>query len=185
MIFRLFFLLMVLASTAEAQSANRFALLIGNQDYASAVGRLKNPINDVSLIAEALVDAGFDRNHIRIVKNADRIRFLSAVDEYVDELRSAGKGAVGFFYYSGHGVASSRDNRNYIIPVGVKSLDRRVWYKAVALDDLVAKLSNSAPNAAHFVVFDACRNVLRLPTKGGKGFLPTGDASRHADRIFH
>ncbi len=73
---------------------------------------------------------------------------------------------------SGHGVANKRDKRNYLIPVGVKSLDRRVWFKAIALDDIVSKLSQLASNAAHFVVFDACRNLLNAPTRGGKGFLP-------------
>ena len=33
---------------------NRFALLIGNQSYDSSVGALKNPHNDIELVAEAL-----------------------------------------------------------------------------------------------------------------------------------
>ena len=164
-------LFLAFASPANAQA--RYALLIGNQAYASQLGPLKNPVNDVALIAEALVRVGFKRRNIRIVRNADRVSLLSAVDDYVAELRTAGEGAVGFFYYSGHGVASKRDKRNYLIPIGVERLDRKVWYKSVALDDVISRLSGSAPNAAHFVIFDACRNHLRLPTKGSKGFVPT------------
>lgn len=155
-----------------AMSQKRLALLIGNQDYAPAVGRLQNPTNDVALVAEALQKVGFQKDAIRIVHNADRVAMLDAVDRYVDDLSAAGGDAVGFFYYSGHGVANKRDKRNYLIPVGVNSLDRRVWFKAIALDDIVLKLSQLASNAAHFVVFDACRNLLNSPTRGGKGFLP-------------
>ena len=88
---------------------------------------------------------------------------------------AAGNNAVGFFYYSGHGAANHRDQRNYLIPVDAKTLDGSVWYDAVKLDDVVEKLNRLASNAAHFVIFDACRNLLRMRTKGGKGFVPIAE----------
>ena len=155
---------------AEAQA--RFALLIANQDYAREVGTLDNPINDVRLMAKALGDIGFSKANIRIVRNADRVAILAEVADYARRLGAAGTGAIGFFYYSGHGAANDIDRRNYIIPVGAGRLDDRVWFKSVALDAITRTLSTVAPNAAHFVVFDACRNVLKLPTRGAKGFQP-------------
>lgn len=163
-------LLGLAAQPALAQK--RLALLIGNQDYATRVGKLKNPSNDVRLIAGALQKVGFEKDAIHVVRNADRVALLDAVDRYVERLVAAGDDAIGFFYYSGHGAANKRDRRNYIIPVGVEGLDRRVWFKAIALDDIVSKLSQLASNAAHFVVFDACRNLLNTSTRGGKGFVP-------------
>ena len=155
----------------------RIALLIGNENYTAKVGPLANPGNDVNLVASALEQIGFSRDNIQIVTNANRIATLQAIDEYANKVAAAGDGAVAFFYYSGHGAASQQDRRNYIIPTEVKALDRSVWYQAVALDDVVTQLSNRAPSAAHFVIFDACRNLLKMPTKGRKGFVPMAEKS--------
>lgn len=163
---------MMAAGVLQPAHAKRIALLIGNEKYAASVGALKNPGNDVNLLAAALNAVGFARKDIQVVNDADRIGTLKAIDEYIAKLAAAGPNAIAFFYYSGHGAASKSDKRNYLIPVGVKVLDRSVWYQAIALDDIVAKLTTQASNAAHFVVFDACRNLLQMPTKGGKGFVP-------------
>lgn len=157
-------------AAAPAMAQKRVALLIGNENYAAEVGRLKNPVNDISLISVALQKAGFKRDTIRMVRNADRLTLLDEIDRYVESLRAAGDDAVGFFYYSGHGIANKRDNRNYLIPVGVRSFNRRIWHNSVALDAVVSKLARQASNATHFVIFDACRNLLNSPTRGAKGF---------------
>lgn len=163
----------LLATTAYAQAAKRMALLIANYNYAKEVGVLETPPHDVKLVSNALRKVGF--GDIEIVSNANRIKVLAAIDRYAKKLANAGDGALGFFYYSGHGAANEQDKRNYLIPVGVKQLDQQVWYKSVALDEVVRKLSKRAGNAAHFVIFDACRNVLNLRTKGSKGFVPVSE----------
>ena len=43
-------LMLLLPSAAWAQTEKRIALLIGNQSYASAVGALKNPHNDIARV---------------------------------------------------------------------------------------------------------------------------------------
>jgi Caspase domain len=163
------FLLFALAAVEPAAAAKRIALLIANHAYAREVGALNTPPHDVSAVGASLRKVGFA--DIEIVKNADRVAILAAVDRYATKLAHAGDGATGFFYYSGHGAANARDKRNFLIPVGVGRLDQRVWYKSVALDEVVAKLATRAGNAAHFVIFDACRNVLNLRSKGSKGFV--------------
>ncbi|MEM9357771.1 MAG: caspase family protein [Pseudomonadota bacterium] len=162
---------------AKKSDPKRIALLIGNENYAATVGPLANPGNDVNLIASALEEIGFDRRNIRTVTNANRVATLQAIDEYANKVAAAGPDAVAFFYYSGHGAASQQDRRNYIIPTEVKALDRTVWYQAIALDDVVTQLATRAPSAAHFVIFDACRNLLKMPTKGKKGFVPMAEKS--------
>jgi hypothetical protein len=57
-----------------------------------------------------------------------------------------------------------------------------LWENSVALKgDILDKLSEVAPSAVHYVVFDACRNELRLKMKDkkvltvdGKAFVPLG-----------
>ena len=74
---------------------------------------------------------------------------------------AAGPNAVGFFYYSGHGAADA--GINYLIPVDVKSAeDRRAVGPVAAAHRVTRKLKSEAGNATHFVVFDACRNTLKL-----------------------
>ena len=164
--------LVLIALSSPTLAAKRIALLIGNQDYTAEVGRLKNPINDVNLIAASLRKIGFAKGDIRIVKNGKRRDILRALDRHASKLKSAGDDAIGFLYYSGHGVANAQNQRNYLIPVGVKRLDADVWYDAIRLDQIVTALQDTASNAAHFVIFDACRNLLNTKTKGSKGFVP-------------
>ncbi len=154
MIYRAVFLYMliaVVASTAVAQE-QRYALLIGNQNYDRSVGRLKNPRNDIELLAGALEKIRFKSSNIKKLHDGDRVDILSEVEAYADRLNKARPKAIGFFYYSGHGAANRRDRRNYIIPVGVKRLDGRVWHKAISLDEVISNLSGRAADAAHFVV---------------------------------
>lgn len=150
----------------------RHALLIGNQAYSREVGVLRNPVNDINLIAASLRKIGFANRNITLIRDADRRTILRAIDRYAKALKASGPDAIGFLYYSGHGAANNRNRRNYLIPVGIKKLDADVWYDSIPLDEIVSSLKQQAANAAHFVVFDACRNLLNLPTKGGKGFVP-------------
>ncbi len=150
----------------------RIALLIGNESYTREIGPLSNPVNDVNLIADTLRKIGFSSSDITIVKNGSRRQILRAVEQHTTNLANAGDNAVGFLYYSGHGIANQLDRRNYLIPVDVERFDVDVWYDAVPLDEIVSKLSKRAPRAANFVIFDACRNLLNATTKGGKGFVP-------------
>ena len=79
---------------------------------------------------------------------------------------------MGFLYYSGHGAAEADTRRNYLIPIDAKYPGTEsFWDESVRLDDILGLL-NGASAAAKFVVFDACRNELRLPYRGAKGFEP-------------
>ena len=169
---RLLSLICLILATLPVEAQERRALLIGNQAYALQVGALTNPINDVNLVAASLRRIGFTSRNITIVKNGNRRTILRAIDRHAKALKAAGPDAIGFLYYSGHGAANNQNRRNYLIPVGVKRLDADVWYDSIPLDEIVSSLKELSANAAHFVVFDACRNLLNLPTKGGKGFVP-------------
>jgi hypothetical protein len=163
-----------LALTARAPFAEqppaRIALLIGNQSYEPSVGILKNPHNDIALVSLALKRQGYEV--LPPLKDATRVQILTAVRELTKRLNAAGVGAVGFLYYSGHGAAEADTKRNYLIPIDAKKPGAEsFWDESVKLDDVLSLL-NGANEAAKFVVFDACRNELRLPYRGAKGFEP-------------
>jgi formylglycine-generating enzyme required for sulfatase activity len=159
----------------------RLALLIGNQNYSARVGPLKNPRQDVALIEASLKSVGFQ---VTVLMDADYRAMDVALKRYAADLRRAGPGALGFFYYSGHGAANAETQINYLIPVDVASAeDETLWYQSFQQNQIIDLLSKQAPNATQFVVFDACRNELHL--SGGaaksigadKGFVPVANAA--------
>ena len=171
----------LIPAKAAAEQPARLALLIGNQTYASAVGPLKNPKQDVALVATSLKALGFK---VTVLNDADYRAMDVALKRYVAELRRAGAGALGFFYYSGHGAANADTQTNYLIPVDVTSAeDETVWYQSFQQNQIIDLLSKQAANATQFVVFDACRNELRLSNNAAKaigadkGFVPIADTA--------
>jgi hypothetical protein len=170
----IFLLIALLPSHARAEA--RIALLIGNQLYNPKVGPLKNPHDDVSLVGAALKSLGFQ---VTILRDADYRAMDVAVKRFITEVRSKGRGTISFFYYSGHGAANPDTQINYLIPTDVADPnDGNLWYQSFQQNDLIEKLSRLAPNATHYVVFDACRNELNLSGPAAKaigaekGFVP-------------
>jgi formylglycine-generating enzyme required for sulfatase activity len=166
------FLLALLPSHAWAEA--RIALLIGNEAYASEIGRLANPHNDVALLEQALKGLGFE---VVVERDAGLGSLTRAVNAYARRLQAAGPNAVGFFYYSGHGASDG--NTNYLIPIDVKTTETgELWDESLRLTEITRRLKAEAGNATHFVVFDACRNTLKLTQPGSravvqsKGFVP-------------
>ena len=152
----------------------RIALLIGNEAYASAIGRLANPHNDVALLEKALKALNFE---VMTVRDAGLGALTRAINAYARRVQAAGPNAVGFFYYSGHGASDGIVN--YLIPVDVKTTETSaLWDESLRLTEITRKLKSEARNGTHFVVFDACRNTLKLTHPGSraavqsKGFVP-------------
>lgn len=77
---------------AAAQQEKRYALLIGNQAYDASVGVLKNPHNDIELVAKSLKGQGFEV--LPLVKDARRSTILGAVRDLASRLRVAEAAAL-------------------------------------------------------------------------------------------
>jgi len=159
----------------------RVALLIGNEGYTEEIGRLKNPHNDVELIGSALKSVGFE---VIFVRDAGLAALHQALNAYLRRIRGAGRDAIGFFYYSGHGAQDATTGTNYLIPTDVTAAaDEELWDRSLPLTEITHKLKAEAGNATHFVVIDACRNGLRLRKAGSrallqpKGFVPISQES--------
>jgi uncharacterized caspase-like protein len=87
--------LLVLLVPSVAQAEKRFALLIGNETYASEIGRLANPHNDVATLATALQSIGFE---VDVEHDVGLGAMTRAVNAYARRVQAAGPDAVGFFY---------------------------------------------------------------------------------------
>ena len=99
-------ILMLSCICAQARPKERIALLIGNKDYSRAIGSLDNPHKDIELLASTLRGLGF--RVMPLVKDAGRNAILGAIYDYTQALKNSGSDSVGFFYYSGHGLAVDR-----------------------------------------------------------------------------
>jgi uncharacterized caspase-like protein/formylglycine-generating enzyme required for sulfatase activity len=140
-----------LISTASWGAETRVALVIGNSEYAS--GPLPNPANDAKLMGDALTSLGFD---VIARRNADQTTMKRAIEEFGSRLEKAGAGAVGLFYYAGHGV--QLNGKNYLIPTTAR-IDREgdVEIEAVSADWVIEQM-RYARNQLNIVILDACRN---------------------------
>ncbi|MEZ5842875.1 MAG: SUMF1/EgtB/PvdO family nonheme iron enzyme [Hyphomicrobiaceae bacterium] len=159
--------LLAACSAGAAHAEARHALLIGNQAYTGEIGALTNPHNDVALLQTTLKTLGF---RVTVVRDAGLGASNRAINRYLRALRTAGKGAIGLFYYSGHGAADGATN--YLIPVDATSTDTaELWDQSLRLGEITRRLRAEAGNATHFVVFDACRNTLKLREPGKRAVV--------------
>ena len=167
--------LLLLPTAVQAQAEKRFALLIGNQSYSAKIGALKNPHADIALIGEALRSLGF---RVTEEKDAGYKAVDTAIKRHIQAVRREGEGTISFVYYSGHGAADPDTKINYLIPVDVASADdESLWINSLNLNNVIENLREQAPAATHYVVFDACRNELKVSRTGqkaltDKGFVP-------------
>ena len=126
------------AFAAPAMAEKRLALIIGNSAYRHS-GELDNPSHDAQLIASVLRRAGFETT-VRI--DAERKAMKEAFRAYADDIRAAGKDAVGFFYYAGHGTQVN--GVNYLLPVDANiENESQVESEAISASGLMAQLEGA------------------------------------------
>src|SRR3954469_6621349 len=99
-------LLILGAGPGKAQTERRVALVIGNGGY-QYLPRLDNPARDAQLIAATLQSVGFQLVGGRAQTDLDHAALVRALRQFGAELAD---GAVGLFYYAGHGVAVQGTN---------------------------------------------------------------------------
>lgn len=161
-----------LAMAAEVSPKARVALVIGNAKYESAVGALKNPVNDAKAIAKELRGLGFSVTEER---NVTRDELLESLGDFRKKVKGS---EVALFYFAGHGISVA--GSNYLIPI-------KSGYQADASDDLTlrmlaeTKLFNAdqvvaelgaAGGVCNLVILDACRNT---PLAGNRQLRSTAN----------
>jgi hypothetical protein len=143
-----------LALTAQAPQGvggNRFALVIGNGEYAGTAS-LKNPVNDATDMAAAMRRLGFT---VELLTDAELPQMEQAVVRLGSRL-SADQEGIGYFFYAGHGVQSA--GINYLIPSNASiAAETFLRSKALSVQAVLDTLSASG-NRLNIVVLDACRN---------------------------
>ena len=157
------------------KNKNRFALIIGNEDYKSMQMTLSYEqnvdyaANDASIFKEyALKTLGIPDDNLHFMINATAAQMSQKI-ELVSKIVSKYENAELIVYYAGHGFPDEKTKTPYLIPVDVttSNLDN-----AIKLDDFYSTLSST--NASKITVFlDACftgggRNKSLVSSRGIK-----------------
>ncbi len=137
-------------------ATRRYALVIGNGDYANAED-LPNAVADANLVAGMLRQSGYI---VQAHTDLDKRGFESALRQLLVE---AGKGAEVVIYYAGHGVQIGSSNQ--LIPVDADiSTVYDVPFETVSLSSILAIAGARARSLV--VIVDSCRNN-PFPGQGG------------------
>jgi uncharacterized caspase-like protein len=146
----LFFCLFV-SSALFAQ--NRYALVIGNNNYRNEVTPLTNPVNDAEDIAKEVRELGYE---VTLKKNVTLKDMIEAIDQFTTIL-SRNAESEGFLWFAGHGL--SVKEQHYLLPIDVDPEESMIPRTAYAVDELMGEIEK-ARNKANLIVIDACRNKL-------------------------
>jgi hypothetical protein len=142
--------LMLQAAPAEAQ--NRFALVMGNDNYQN-VPALTKARGDAEAMKARLEQFGFK---VDLLIDADRRRLNVAVSAFTNKLQA---GDVALIHYSGHGV--TLDGENFLLPIDVPapgSADKELLKaEAVGLTNLIERIKGAGARTQIFII-DACRD---------------------------
>jgi hypothetical protein len=137
-------------SAVYSERGKRKALVIGNWDYPTNIGKLFNPENDAKQISSALHTMNFE---VTTVYNGSLRDMETAVSDFSRSIKPAD---VALFYYAGHGVQIQ--GTNYLIPTGIGIEDAiDIRYKSVDLSYIMEKM-NRQNTGLTIVILDACRN---------------------------
>jgi formylglycine-generating enzyme required for sulfatase activity len=157
--------LALISVLGSAHAEKRVALVIGNDRYANLPTheQLQKAVNDARAVGEALKSIGFE---VIPGENLDRRALVGRLNELTTRVAS---GDMGFFFFSGHGVAL--DGVNYILPTDVPDIaaGQETLLKGEALSEqyVVTELTGRGVRVA-VVVLDACRTN-PFTRSGGKG----------------
>jgi hypothetical protein len=146
---RLFLAAALLLLCQPAWAYKRVALVIGNAAYFNAPA-LPNPVNDSAMIANTLVNAGFDVVDSR--QDLSAVEMRRALRDFSDRARDAD---IAVIYYAGHGL--ELDGNNFLIPVDAKlERDADVYDEGLSLDRVL--LAIEPAKQLRLVILDACRD---------------------------
>jgi hypothetical protein len=138
---------------------NRFALVIGNEDYTSFQRTLSSEQNvdyaedDATIFKKYCLNTlGVKEDNMFFLTNATAGEMSQEIDLVTKMIKKIGKKSELIVYYAGHGYPDELTKIPYLIPVDVSASNLS---SAIKLNDLYQKLANT--NASKITIFlDAC-----------------------------
>ncbi|MFC2150961.1 caspase domain-containing protein [Bacteroidota bacterium] len=145
--------------TATEKNVNRYALIIGNEDYNSYQKGLTNESNvefaerDAKTFKQyAEKTLGIPDENIILMINAQVVEFSKSIEKLNVITKNLGGDAEIYFYYAGHGFPDEETKEPYLIPVDVSGTDLNY---AIPLNEVYQKLTEY-PSKRVTIFLDAC-----------------------------
>ncbi len=149
----------MLPQLAAPVDPNRYALIIGNEDYSSFQLSLQSESNVDFAVHDATIFKnyaqtllGIPEENIIFMTNARAIEMHRAVNKLNMITGITGGNAEIFVYYAGHGLPCEKTKEPYIMPVDVGGADLEF---ALSLREVYEKLTEH-PTKQVTVLLDAC-----------------------------
>lgn len=138
---------------------NRFALIVGNEDYSTYQNGLGSEVNVIYAANDArafkeycIKTLGVPEENVVMLINARAIEFNREISKLNLYAKNSKGRAELIFYYAGHGLPDETTKESYLIPVDVTGSDLKFGVK---LSDLYANLTEY-PAERIIVFIDAC-----------------------------
>ena len=149
------------------RKVNGYALIIGNEDYASYQSDLDVSQNvpfaaqDAESFKNYLnVMYGMPKENIILLINATYGEMSQSIAKFMKLMEFDGEKNNFIFYYSGHGMPDEKTNDPYIMPVDISGYTVN---QAISLNKLLSDFSNANYNSCSLFI-DACfSGVSRSP----------------------
>ncbi|WP_419939801.1 caspase family protein [Candidatus Palauibacter sp.] len=140
--------------------SDRYALLVGINDYPGRAADLRGPLGDVAIMHDILVrNYGFLTENILVLRDNQATRD-NIIRAFASHLGQAGPDGVAAFFFSGHGREGGENIG--VLDLEVNGVDESlvVWgpgeYTSLILDDEVGFLLDGLEAERILVVIDAC-----------------------------
>jgi len=138
---------------------NRFALIIGNEDYTTHQSDLSSEVNVEFAKNDAFAFKAYAENMLGIPKeniifliDATAAKMKQGVNKMNLLIKNSQSKADVFVYYAGHGLPEENTKEPYLIPVDVSGTDLSM---ALSINELYNKMIEY-PSARITVILDAC-----------------------------
>ena len=144
---------------SEKQNPNRYALIIGNEDYSKYQPGINSEMNvvfarnDAAIFKDYAINTfGVPESNILFLQDATTGEMSQKIDLISKLVSKTGSEAELIFYYAGHGLPDEATKIPYLIPVDISASNIT---SAIKLSDVFKKFSESG--AKKITVFlDAC-----------------------------
>lgn len=138
---------------------NKFALIIGNEDYKSfqeglnTESNVEFAIRDAEVFREYAIKVfGVPEENIIFRKNAKALEMTREINRFNSIAKTSNGKAELYVYYAGHGIPDPKTNEPFIVPVDVSGNDLQF---AIKLNDFYKKLTEF-PTKRITIFLDAC-----------------------------
>ncbi len=161
---------------SNIERPNRYALIIGNEDYSTFQNTLNTEINVDYAANDAKVFKEYasqimciPESHIKLLTNATYAQMNQGISWLTNLAKVENGNAELIFYYSGHGLPDEKTKEPYLIPVDVSGSDLQ---DGIKLDNVINRLTNVESKRVTMFL-DACfsggaRNKSLVAMKGVK-----------------